>query len=220
MGKHTVTHEGNLYVKTGDKGSLMREFFMDYFLGANCLGPKVVTYELKDKLVTEEMTGIQLSSDIYTSHPKKCVEKLVYALKKLHSLPTTQCSVVRREFKGITGTFYTEWLPREWEVTVCDAVHFLKEHNYTFEKDHVIHGDACLPNIFDDGKFIDAGHGGIGDIHIDIFWALWSLWYNLGTLEYTDLFLDLYGRDLVDVDKVKAVCYLECFVYDQESWEG
>ena len=81
------------------------------------------------------------------------------------------------------------------------------------KSDTFIHGDFCLPNIMlDDWKFstfIDVGLAGVGDKHIDIYWVLWSLNYNLGTDKYTDYFLDLYGRENVDMDVLKMVAEAE-----------
>ena len=59
--------------------------------------------------------------------------------------------------------------------------------------------------------FIDVGNGGIGDRHIDLFWGAWTLWFNLKTNEYTDRFLDAYGRDKIDMDKLKIVAAAEVF---------
>ena len=65
--------------------------------------------------------------------------------------------------------------------------------------DVLLHGDYCLPNILlDDWRFsgfIDVGSGGIGDRHIDLFWGIWSLEFNLKTDKYRGRFLDAYGRE-------------------------
>ena len=66
--------------------------------------------------------------------------------------------------------------------------------------------------MLEDGKFstfIDVGLAGVGDRHIDIYWVLWSLWYNLKTDKYTDTFLDFYGRDKVDMERLKVVAETE-----------
>ncbi len=80
-------------------------------------------------------------------------------------------------------------------------------------RDTLIHGDACLPNlIMENGvfrSFIDVGQAGVGDRHIDLYWAIWSLQYNLGTDAYKDLFLDYYGRELVDDRLLQVVAEVE-----------
>ena len=83
------------------------------------------------------------------------------------------------------------------------------------EADCLIHGDACLPNILQQAghfsAFIDLAMAGAGDRHIDLYWALWSLGYNLKTEAYGDLFLDLYGREKVSEEKLKVVAAFELF---------
>ena len=81
--------------------------------------------------------------------------------------------------------------------------------------DSLIHGDYCLPNVMlDDWRhsgFIDLGNGGVGDRHIDLFWGAWTLWFNLKSDAYGDIFLDAYGRDKINKDKLKIVAACEVF---------
>ena len=63
--------------------------------------------------------------------------------------------------------------------------------------------------------FIDVGQAGVGDRHIDLYWAIWSLQYNLGTDAYTDLFLDLYGRGKVDEELLRVVAEVEASYDDK-----
>lgn len=79
----------------------------------------------------------------------------------------------------------------------------------------LLHGDYCLPNIIlKDWKlsgFIDVGDGGVGDRHIDLFWGIWTLWFNLKTDKYRERFIDAYGRDKVDKSLLKVVAAAEVF---------
>lgn len=72
-----------------------------------------------------------------------------------------------------------------------------------------------LPNlILDQGKFgslIDFSLAGIGDKHIDLYWAIWSLEYNLGTDAYTEYFLDCYGRENFEYDMLQVISAFEMF---------
>lgn len=60
------------------------------------------------------------------------------------------------------------------------------------------------PNvILDDWRFsgfVDLDCAGVGDRHVDVYWALWTLWFNLHTDAYGDRLLDAYGRDLIDME--------------------
>ena len=80
----------------------------------------------------------------------------------------------------------------------------------------LIHGDACLPNfILKDAAtfscFIDLGLAGLSDRHLDLYWAIWSLTYNLSDPQYAELFLDYYGRKDVDTDKLRLIAAFEAF---------
>lgn len=70
------------------------------------------------------------------------------------------------------------------------------------------HGDCCMPNIFCEGDeisgFLDFGHGGIADPWQDIALAIRSLAYNLGSDQYTPVFLDALG---VSLDPERAFYY-------------
>ena len=59
--------------------------------------------------------------------------------------------------------------------------------------------------------FIDLDNGGVGDRHIDIFWGIWTLQFNLGTNEYASRFIDAYGRERVDKDMLRLVAACESF---------
>ena len=81
--------------------------------------------------------------------------------------------------------------------------------------DVLLHGDYCLPNVMLDdwtfAGFIDLGNGGVGDRHIDLFWGIWSLEFNLKTNQYRERFLDAYGRDRVDEHMLRVVAAAEVF---------
>ncbi len=83
-----------------------------------------------------------------------------------------------------------------------DARRVIAEGAGTLHSDALIHGDYCLPSIMlDDWRlsgFIDLDHAGFSDRHIDIFWGIWTLQFNLHTDAYRKRFLDVYGRDRVD----------------------
>ena len=49
--------------------------------------------------------------------------------------------------------------------------------------------------------------GGVGDRHWDIAWGLWTIHHNLKKTEYGEQFLDAYGRDAVDKDRLR-ICAL------------
>ena len=74
---------------------------------------------------------------------------------------------------------------------------------------------ALSPNvILDDWRFsgfVDLDCAGVGDRHVDVYWALWTLWFNLHTDAYGDRLLDAYGRDLIDMETLRLVAACEVF---------
>lgn len=91
----------------------------------------------------------------------------------------------------------------------------MQSGRHLLRADTLIHGDACLPNIIQDqgrfSAFIDFHMSGIGDRHIDLYWAIWSLQYNLKTDAWTDLFLDMYGREHISEEALRVVAAFELF---------
>lgn len=182
--------DAGYYVKIAEKGSLSREAAMSKIFERNGMGVEVISYisAEKDYMVTKPAKGEDATH--YLDEPERLCEALAEAMLFLHSRPT-------------------ENIP----VSPCMDT-YIKVRKYDLLKqDTFIHGDFCLPNIMlNDRKFncfIDVGLAGIGDRHIDIYWALWSLNYNLKTDKYTDHFLELYGKENFDRDILKIVSEVE-----------
>ena len=81
--------------------------------------------------------------------------------------------------------------------------------------DTLLHGDYCLPNIMLENwrftGFIDLDSAGVGDKHVDIFWAIWSMQFNLKTDRYRQRFLDAYGRENFHEELLRTVAAIEIF---------
>ena len=175
------------YIKIAPKGSLAREAaVIDYFYD-NGIGAELVKYisAEKDYMVTRPAPGQDATH--YLDNPHKLCETLAAAMKYLHSLPIDN-------------------------IILSPSMEYYKSDN-VLDCDTYIHGDFCLPNIMLENykfkAFIDVGLAGAGDRHIDIFWCIWSLWFNLKTDKYTDYFLDLYGRENIDMTKLKYIAIKE-----------
>ena len=107
-------------------------------------------------------------------------------------------------------------LERHYNNIVGNIADYDYQKNGRFLKaDTLIHGDYCLPNIMlDDWKFtgfVDLDSGGVGDKHIDLFWGIWTLWFNLKTNKYKDRFIDAYGRENVEEELLRTVAAAEIF---------
>lgn len=44
---------------------------------------------------------------------------------------------------------------------------------------------------------------------MDVLWGIWTLNYNLGTTRYTNRFMDAYGRDRIETEKLRMVAAME-----------
>lgn len=173
---------GGLFLKTAPKGTLAAEAQMTGFFHSRGLAAEVLAYRSWDAdwLLTARVPGEDCLNSRYLDSPQRLCDTLAEILRRLHSLDAAGCPV---------------------------------RHPGAGENPVLIHGDFCLPNVMlDDWRFsgfIDLGSAGLGDRHVDIHWALWSLAYNLKTDRYTGRFLDAYGRELVELDRLRAVAERE-----------
>ncbi|MBO5175972.1 MAG: phosphotransferase [Lachnospiraceae bacterium] len=180
------------YIKFAEKGALEKDAELGKLFESMLMGVEVVHYisEGKDYLVTKEAVGEDALAPQYLANPEKLCEALASAMKYLHSRPV-------------------EGVP----VSACMDIYAKGENAGKLKQDTFIHGDFCLPNIIlDDWKFstfIDTGLAGVGDKHIDLYWVLWSLNYNLQTDKYTEYFLEQYGKEKVDMELLKLVKQVE-----------
>jgi kanamycin kinase len=188
------------------------------------LGVEVMHYisEDRDYFVTRSALGEDLTH--FLDSPKLLCEVLADALRTLHSqsvenIPVSSqfrsfLELTSREFDRVSydnsmqiGSFRLESKEQAWEI--------LQKNKEKLKPTTLIHGDACLPNILcHEGAFstfIDLGHAGAGDRHMDLYWTIWSLEYNLKTDRYTEDFLDKYGRENIDFELLKVITAFESF---------
>ena len=216
--------DSGYYIKTGTPGSLAEEAAMSRLFYSFGLGVEVMVYISSDRdyLVTREAMGEDLTH--YLKDPEKLCKLLAASLRKLHGYPISGVPLSSRhrhyleaargdEQHGTHEAFVL--MDRYMVASKKEAWSIMQSNKHLLKADTLIHGDACLPNIIQsDGRFsafIDFNMAGVGDRHIDIYWAIWSLGYNLKTDAYTDLFLDLYGRDAVNEDMLRLIAAFESF---------
>lgn len=212
------------YIKIDEKGELALEADLCarfYDIG---LGVKVIRYISADKdyLVTQSAVGEDLTHHL--NDPQKLCELLASSLRRLHNQPLCDAPVSSRHQRYLdsangdfSGGYYDESVLMDgFRIhNKQEAWDIMQANKGKLKADTLIHGDACLPNIIcNNGKlssFIDFSMAGVGDKHIDLYWAIWSLQYNLKTDQYTDYFLDQYGRENFDHDMLKVVAAFELF---------
>ncbi|RSJ10553.1 Aminoglycoside 3'-phosphotransferase [Streptococcus intermedius] len=157
--------------------------------------------------------------------PEVLCQTMATALRQLHNLqpvhfPTNSLLknyIQLAEENYQKGLFYEKALLPQFQIRSREeAYHLIQKLGHLLTEEVFIHGDACLPNfIFTDAShfscFIDVGLSGFSDRHIDLYWAIWSLNYNLGNPKYGDLFLDYYGRENINSEKLRLIAAFEAF---------
>lgn len=189
--------DSGYYIKVDEATRLDGEAKLSKLFYERGFGVEVVDYISTDKdyLVTRSAEGEDLIQ--YLDEPKKVCEILAGALLRLHEQPIDHMPCSARHL------YYMELISEMQKTGLQETV---------LCADTLIHGDACLPNIIQNDRkfetFVDLGQAGAGDRHIDLYWAVWSLKYNIKTDNYAELFLDMYGREKIDEEKLRliAVC--------------
>ena len=217
--------EGGLYLKSAPLGNLESEVKMTAYFHSKGLGAEVIAYhqDTRDWLLTRAIPGEDCTFPAYLEDPKRLSETLGIQLRQLHSLDFSDCPIIRNDsYKAYARYMYENRLFDSSEYPDCwgydtpeEAWHIVETQGHLLKQDVLLHGDYCLPNVMLDNwkfsGFIDIDRGGIGDRHIDLFWGIWTLNYNLKTNAYGDRFLDAYGREDVEEEMFPIIRAFECF---------
>ncbi|MCL2427331.1 MAG: aminoglycoside 3'-phosphotransferase [Oscillospiraceae bacterium] len=214
------------FLKSARKGTLEREATMTRYFQNKGLSAKVLTYvsDTEDWLLTEKVHGDDCAAAMYLENPKRLCDTIAETLMMLHSLDYSDCPIQNHTELYLAGakknkqmgTYDNSSFPDSFGYTSSDEAWAVVESSGKLLKtDTLLHGDYCLPNvILNDWKlsgFIDLDNAGVGDKHVDIFWAIWSLHFNLRTNEYRQRFIDAYGREKIDESMLQIVAAVEVF---------
>lgn len=212
------------YLKMDDPGLLAGEAELGRFFHSRGLGVEVIDYISGDQdyLITRSAVGADLTHFLHD--PEKLCGLLAASLRKLHSQSVRGAPLSSRFQRYMdsadgdcSGGHYDEsvLMNRFMVNSKEEAWALMQSGRHLLRADTLIHGDACLPNIIQDqgrfSAFIDFNMSGIGDRHIDLYWAIWSLQYNLKTDAWTDLLLDMYGREHISEEALRVVAAFELF---------
>lgn len=214
------------YLKSAPKGSMEKEAALTRFYHQKGLGAQVLSYESLDRdwLLTVRVPGEDCLDARYLSDPMRLCDTTAELLRFLHSQDFTGCPVPDRTAEYLsaarhnyeTGHYDKTLFPDNWGYRSPEEAWSVIEKNAKYlRSDTLLHGDYCLPNIMLDNwqfsGFIDLDTGGVGDRHVDLFWGIWSLFFNLKTDAYRDRFLDAYGRQDVEEELLRTVAAIEVF---------
>jgi kanamycin kinase len=219
-----IDREEGYYLKIAPRGCLAREAWMTAYLyekGTSELRlvPQVADYRSEDRdyLLTRRLPGENGIGARCLAQPERLSRAFGESLRLLHQVPWGDCPVQVNE-ELLAGAEALRGQTDPWQLDYTDirdpeeAYACLRAEKGRLKSDALLHGDACLPNLLlEDFRltgFIDLGAGGVGDRHIDLFWALWSLEFNLHTGAYADAFLDAYGREAFDPERLRLCTML------------
>lgn len=221
-----IDAQGGLFLKSAPKGTLSQEAAMAAYFHTKGLGPEVCAYESLDRdwLLTRAVPGEDCTHPMYLADPKRLCDSTATFLRMLHDLPPGGCPVTDRTTACIAAAAENHRSGR-WDPSLLSgARHFsnseeawaiVRENAPYLKRDTLLHGDYCLPNVMMENwrfsGFIDVGSGGMGDRHMDLFWGVWTLFFNLKTTAFSDRFLDAYGREKIEPDLLRTVAAVETF---------
>lgn len=227
------SHSGALVLKIGDdyflkidsKGKLQEEARITKWFYQHHLGVEVMGYISKDRDYLLTRAAVGSASTSFLNSPESICAILGQELRKLHhskpdNFPDNHLlenyrQKVKKNHQN--GVFYEKALLPMFHISNREeASQFVSEKGHLLETNAFIHGDACLPNIIlKDPQtfscFIDWGLAGYSDKHIDIFWAIWSIHYNLENDNYIQIFLDNYSRADINWETLRVVAAHEAF---------
>ena len=220
-----IDRDGGLFLKEAPAHTLKAEADLTAYYHNLGLSAEVLHYGIwnnKDYMVTRRIPGEDCTYRIYLDDPKRLCDTTASLLRKLHEIRCASCPVNDRLQSYIASVkqgygrnhYEPDLFAGIWEFTsFVETWNAAQEGIRYLKSDALIHGDYCLPNIIlNDWQFsgyIDLGNGGIADRHIDILWGIWTLKYNLGTAAYTDRFMDAYGRDRIEPEKLCQIAAME-----------
>lgn len=217
---------GGFYLKSAPAGTLKTEAGMTRYFHGKGLGAEVLSYLSgeRDWLLTRKLPGEDCVSPGYLENPKRLCDTLAVLLRQLHETDFAGCPVPDRcqtyrttaERNYRAGRYDARLFSGSWGFSSAqEAWRIAQENGKYLKTDTLLHGDYCLPNIvLDDWQFsgfVDLDSSGVGDRHIDLFWGVWTLFFNLKTNAFYDRFLDAYGRERVEPEMLRTVAALETF---------
>lgn len=102
---------------------------------------------------------------------------------------------------------------------------YIEENRKLFKTDEVmVHGDFNPRNVFVNNMMVDFTDSHLGDRHYDICFSVWSIGVYLGIVDnhilmdqLRDIFLDAYGRELIDYDRYNLCDKVVCMYWQEHN---
>ncbi|MCL2285009.1 MAG: aminoglycoside 3'-phosphotransferase [Firmicutes bacterium] len=221
-----IDKDTGYFLKSAPKGTLERQAAMTRYFHGKGLSSGVISYISNDQdwLLAQKINGDDCTTQKYLDQPERLVGILAERMAFLHSLDFSGCPVQDHTTPYLAGaernyrndTYDKSEFPDSFGYkSPEEAWAVVEKCGHMLQRDTLLHGDYCLPNVMlDDWQFsgfIDLDNGGVGDKHVDIFWTLWSMVWNLKTDKYHERFRDVYGRNNIDEDMLCVIAAIEVF---------
>lgn len=220
-----IDKDGGFFLKTAARGALEREHAMTRYFSKKGLAPKALAYmsSEQDWLLTEKLGGDDCTAARYMDNPKRLCDEIAMRLRMLHEADFADCPIQnhtelfcrRAQRNRAENSYDRSHFPDSFGYTGPEeAWRVIETKGHLLENNTLLHGDYCLPNIILDNwrfsGFIDLDNAGVGDRHVDIFWGIWTLSFNLKTDIWRRRFMDAYGG-VIDEERLRIVAAYEVF---------
>ncbi len=219
-----IDRDGGCFLKRAPQGTLTHEVEMTRYFHSLGLAASVLDARSEGGYDWMLTTCVPGEDATHANDPTMVCDLTATFLRALHERPTDGCPLpthtelyLARAYENYrTGNYNKEHFPDNWGyATPEEAWAVIEAEGHRLNADTLLHGDYCLPNIMiQNGQIsglIDLDSAGIGDRHVDLFWGMWSLSFNLKTDAYQDRFLDAYGRDVIDPSMFRLIAACEVF---------
>jgi len=189
-----IEKENGYYLKSAAEGTLRREAEMTRYFHGKGLSGEVLYYGSeggRDYLLTSRVRGEDCCDKQYLDDPRRLSALLGERLRALHETEMADCPE-RDRMRGYLATVTENYEKGQYDLsffpghaTVDEIWHIVEDNESYLKNNTLLHGDFCLPNVMLDNwrftGFLDLDNAGIGDRHVDLFWGMWTLNFNLKT---------------------------------------
>lgn len=194
----------------------------------------------KDYLITERIVA-PMAVNAYSDF-RSLAEFMGSSLRSFHDISWEFKNMLPEEIKILTSrskAIFSEALKHEKgleflaryqaDYDYSSMKQYLKEHEFKYCRDEVIiHGDYNPRNVFVKNHkiagLVDFTDTCLGDRHYDIYFSMWTVALYTGIVEDKHLveecekiFLDAYGRDKIDEDRMELCKKLTCMYWQEHN---
>ncbi|MBS4537276.1 aminoglycoside 3'-phosphotransferase [Clostridium sp. D2Q-11] len=186
--------------------------------------PKIHYFQIENGfqyLLTSKIQGEDALSKNIRRKPLILIKSVAQGLNKIHSIDIKKCPFDERiDYKlklikdlHVNNINLNIGIKRGRNKNILELYDYLIKNKINNEDLVFTHGDYCFPNIIiKEGEvsgFIDVGRSGIADRYVDLSLIIRSIKINYRNNRLVDEFIEEYGLDFIDNEKLKYYTYLD-----------